>query len=70
MKKLIALLVAVGICGLYWLGCTKQQPEPVAEEGMVVEEEVVPTTPPPPPPAPEAMEEKSDTETETETGNE
>ncbi len=68
MKKLIALLVAVGICGLYWLGCTKQQAEPGVEEEMVVEEEVVPTPPPPPPPAPKAMEEKSDTETDT--GNE
>ena len=54
MKRLIAVMVAVGICGFYWFGCKKSEvPAPVTEEA-VIEEEVTVT---PAPPAPEEAEE-------------
>ena len=54
MKRLIAVMVAVGICSFYWFGCKKSEaPAPVTEE-VVIEEEATVT---PAPPAPEEGEE-------------
>lgn len=59
MKRLIALVVSLGVTGLFWLGCEKAKPVDI-EEDFVVEKVV----PPPPPPAeevgePEEMDEPS-----------
>ncbi|MBN1282472.1 MAG: hypothetical protein JXA24_01695 [Proteobacteria bacterium] len=54
MKKFLAVVVALGLCGLYWLGCQKKQAtETAAPETEIAQPEEV-TPPPPPPPAPEA----------------
>lgn len=59
MKRLIALLVAVGFCAAFSAGCTKMAPkaeEPAAPEAAA-EGEMTP--PPPPPPAPAAPAEEA-----------
>ena len=64
MKKFLAVLVVIGLCGLYWFGCQKKQAtEPAAPEvGMEQPAAVIPPPPPPVPeaPAPEAEEEKTE----------
>ena len=50
MKKFIAIVVALGVCGLVWAGCQKKGAEPV--QGAPKPEVVKPVTPPPPPPPP------------------
>ena len=63
MKKCLAVLVVLGLCGLYWFGCQKKQAtEPAAPEAVVEQPEVVtpPPPPPPPPPAPEVEGEKAE----------
>ena len=51
MKKFLAVLVVIGLCGLYWFGCQKKE---ATEAGMEQPEIVTPPPPPPPPPAPAA----------------
>ncbi len=50
MKKFIAVLVVLGLCGLYWYGCQKKEApmatEPETEMTQPAEEAT--TTPPPP----------------------
>ena len=59
MKRVIAVIVAVGICGFYWFGCKRvEMPAPVTEELTIIEEEATIT---PPPPAPEEAEEGTGT---------
>ena|GEM_PF-2028093 len=65
MKRLIAVMVAVGICGFYWFGCKKaEMPAPVTEE-VTIEEEAAVT---PEPPAPEEVEEEEGEEAPEEMG--
>jgi hypothetical protein len=53
MKRFVALMIALGFCAAYGLGCTKQAPkeEPAKTETEATE---AMTPPPPPPPAPAA----------------
>lgn len=55
MKKVLAVLVALGLCGLYWLGCQKKAAGPEdAAPAPAVTKPAMPATPPPPPPPPPA----------------
>jgi hypothetical protein len=55
MKKVIAVLIALGLCGLYWLGCQKKEaPMPEKAPAAVAEPAPAVTPPPPPPPPPPA----------------
>ncbi|MFA4874741.1 MAG: hypothetical protein WC956_01840 [bacterium] len=60
MKKVLAVVVALGLCGLYWLGCQKKQgaPEGAMPAAPAVTKPAPAMTPPPPPPPPPAGEEK------------
>jgi hypothetical protein len=52
MKKLIAVLVVLGLCGLYWYGCQKKEaPTTTEPEAAVTEPAPDAATTPPPPPA-------------------
>ena len=50
MKKLIAVLVVLGLCGLYWYGCQKKEAPTTTEPEAAVTEPApeAATTPPPP----------------------
>lgn len=50
MKKVIAIAVAIAVCGLYWYGCQKKATSPAEETPEMTE----PAAPPPPPPPPGA----------------
>lgn len=58
MKRLIALMIALGFCAAYSAGCTKMAPkaEEPAMPAAPAEGEMAP--PPPPPPAPAAPAEE------------
>ena len=60
MKKFLVVLVALGLCGLYWLGCQKKQAtEPAAPATEVTQPEAATPPPPPPPPVPAPEGEKA-----------
>ena len=39
MKKVLAVMVALGLCGLYWLGCQKKE-GPVERAGKQIDKAV------------------------------
>ena len=51
MKRLIGVVVAVAVCGLFWTGCQKKA-EPVKGPEAKPAPMGAPTMPPPPPPPP------------------
>jgi len=51
MKKFIAVLVVLGLCGLYWYGCQKKEAPTTTEPETEMTQPAEETTPPPPPPA-------------------
>ena len=67
MKKLLAVLVVLGLCGLYWYGCQKKGAPAPADTGAAVTQpapEAATPPPPPPPPPPPAEEEAEGEQTE------
>lgn len=57
MKKFLAVVVVLGLCGLYWYGCQKKEAptttEPEAAMTQPAPEAATPTPTPPPAPAAE-----------------
>ncbi len=66
MKKFLAVLVVLGLCGLYWYGCHKKEAPTTGEttEPTMMEQAPEATTTPPPPPAPPAEEAEGEEEAE------
>lgn len=65
MKRFLALVVALGFCTAFGMGCTKQAPKEETTETPAAVEEVKPAAPAPvapvaePAPAPAAEEQKA-----------
>lgn len=55
MKKIVAVMVAVGLCAVGFMGCEKKAGAPVDQKPVVGAKAPIatpPVPPPPPPPAP------------------
>jgi hypothetical protein len=52
MKKVLAVLVALGVCSMFWFGCQKKEGAPAGAPPAPAVKQMAPTMPPPPPPPP------------------